>query len=142
MKTKFYSTGVLTIFLIFFLCFSCTKGVKDDKKVVKIENTLKSVSLLHDSIRIDPSGLLLSLERINSVIDSIGYPDAGYKLWLVKSDSVKDFRFMIEGYWHNQAIYDSIHDHVLYKNAHEAEVKLPVWDGMKKFLYNRFTIVK
>ena len=30
---------------------------------------------------IDPTKVLLSLERLNAAIDLIGIPDAGYKLW-------------------------------------------------------------
>ena len=107
---------------------------------VKIENTLKSVSFWNDSIGIDPLELFLSFESVNKVIDSIGYPDAGYKLWLVQSDSTKDFRFLIEGYWPNQALYDTIHNNELYKNAMKAEEKL--FNGLKNVSYNRFTLVQ
>ena len=107
---------------------------------VKIENTLKSVSFWNDSIGIDPHELFLSFERVNKVIDSIGYPDSGYKLWLVQSDSTKDFRFLIEGYWPNQALYDTIHNNELYKNAMKAEEKL--FNGLKNVSYNRFTLVQ
>ena len=105
----------------------------------KIENILKSVSFWNDSIGIDPHELFLSFESVNKVIDSIGYPDAGYKLWLVQSDSIKDFRFLIEGYWPNQALYDMIHNNELYKNA-MAEEKL--FNGLKNVSYNRFTLVQ
>jgi hypothetical protein len=140
MKTKTYFIGFLAMSLIIFYCSSCLQKVKESENVAKIENTLKSVSLLYDSIGIEPSEILSSFERINKAIDSIGYPDAGYKLWLVQSDSTKNFRFMIEGYWPNQAIYDTIHNHELYKNAFNAEIKL--WSGIKNISYNRFTLVK
>lgn len=107
---------------------------------VKIENTLKSVSFWYDSIRIDPHELFLSFDRVNKVIDSIGYPDAGYKLWLVQSDSIKDFRFLIEGYWPDQALYDTIHNNELYKNAMTAEEKL--FNGLTNVSYNRFILVR
>ena len=107
---------------------------------VKIENTLKSVSFWNDSIAIAPHELFLSFERVNKVIDSIGYPDAGYKLWLVQSDSTKDFRFLIEGYWPNQSLYDTIHNNELYKNAMKSVEKLFI--GLKMVSYNRFTLVQ
>ena len=110
---------------------------------VKIENTSKSVSFWYDSIGIDPHQLFLSMEKTNKAIDSIGYPDAGYKLWIIQSDTNKAYRFMIEGYWPDQAIYDSIHKHELYKKSApwtDAEKKL--WEALKQTSYNRFTIVK
>jgi hypothetical protein len=117
---------------------SCTQ--KKVEPVGKIENTIKSISLWSDSIKVEPSALLLSFERINKAIDSLGYPDAGYKLWLVQGDTIKNFRFMVEGSWPNQAIYDTIHKNELYKNAMKAEEKL--FNGLKMVTYNRFTIVK
>ena len=64
-----------------------------------------------------PTELLASLERVNTSIDSIGYPDAGYRLWLLKSDSIMNFKFMIEGLWPDQNGYNIIHDNDLYKKA-------------------------
>ena len=132
-----------TIFLSLIIALiigSCTQNVKKSQDVPKIENTLKSVSFWSDSIGIDPHELFLSFERVNKVIDSIGYPDAGYNLWLIQSDSSKDIRFLIEGYWPNQALYDTIHANELYKNAFEKEMKL--LGGLKYTSYNRFTLVK
>jgi hypothetical protein len=80
-------------------------------------------------------------ERINKAIDSIGYPDAGYKLWLIQGDSIKNFRFLLEGYWPNQAIYDTIHKNKLYLNAWNSEDE-KVWSKMKNISYNRFSLVK
>lgn len=131
------------LFLCLFLALingSCTQNLKKTQDVSKIENTLKSVSLWSDSTGYDPRELFLSFDRINKAIDSIGYPDAGYNLWLIQSDSVSDFRFLIEGYWPDQAIYDTIHANDLYKNAFEKEMKL--WVGFKSYSYNRFTLVK
>ena len=59
-----------------------------------IPNTLKSVSVLSDSVGVDPLILLMFIEGQNKAVDSIGYPDAGYKLWLVQSDTVKDLLFL------------------------------------------------
>ena len=84
--------------------------------------------------------MLSYLEQFNKAIDSIGYPDAGYKLWIIQNDSTKDFRYLIEGYWPNQAIYDTIHNHVLYKDIHNVQENF--WEGMKSKFYNRFTVVR
>jgi len=133
MKKIFFLSLIITIIIV-----SCIQN-----KLVpetRIENTLKSVSFWSDSIGKDPHELFLSFDRVNIVIDSIGYPDAGYNLWVIQSDSVKDIRFLIEGYWPNQALYDTIHANELYKNAFEKEMKL--LGGLKYTSYNRFTLVK
>jgi hypothetical protein len=103
MKTKALFIGLPALCFFILYCSSCTQ--KKAETEVKIENTLKSVSLLSDSIGIEPHEMFLSLERVNRAIDSIGYPNAGYKLWVVQSDTNKTFRFMIEGYWPDQDIY-------------------------------------
>ena len=137
-KTIFIGLSVLSIFII--CLFSCTQ--KKAETVVKIENTLKSVSFYSDSAGIEPQEMLVSLERINKAIDSIGYPDAGYTLWLVQSDTNKAYRFMIEGYWPDQAIYDTIHTHKLYKQAHSISEKDELWNAVSGISYDRFIIVK
>jgi hypothetical protein len=134
MKTK---TNLISILLLFFalpIYFSCTQPTSESEDTIKIENTLKSVSIWHDSVAIDPSELLASFERINAAIDSIGYPDAGYKLWQLESDSIN--RFLVEGFWPDRNGYNAIHDHELYKTAMEAEEQ--IWEGLEMAWYNRF----
>ena len=127
--------------IISLIIVSCTQ--KQAEPEAKIENTLKSVSFWYDSIGVDPHELLLSIERTNKVIDTIGYPDAGYELWLVQSDTNKAYRFMIEGYWPNQAIYDTIHNHQLYKNNNPTtKAEEDLWKALKGVDYNRFTHVE
>ena len=140
MKTITKFIGFLAMFSVIFCCTYCKQKIKESKDEVKIENTLKSVSFLYDSIKTEPSDLLSMLERINKAIDSIGYPDAGYKLWLVQGDSVKTFKFLLEGFWPNQAIYDTIHKNKLYTNAFNRDMKL--WKGIKNVSYHRFALVK
>lgn len=142
MKTKINLIGFLAIFFIVFYCTSCMQKVKESEDVSKIENTLKSVHLMKDSIGIDPSLILSYLDRVNKAIDSIGYPDAGYKLWIVQSDTVKDLRFIFEGNWPNQAIYDTIHNHELFKNITPTPDEEKLFDELKRISYNRFTLVK
>lgn len=140
MKTKTILIG-LSVMSIFIIClFSCTQKKADTE--VKIENTLKSVSFFSDSAGIEPQEMFLSMERINKAIDSIGYPDAGYTLWLVQSDTNKAYRFMLEGHWPNQAIYDTIHNHELYKRANSISEKDELWNALKSVSYNRFVLVK
>ena len=139
MKKLFLTTSVL-VAIAFFSISSCTQKDIEKEECSKIENTLKSVSLWQDSLKVDPTILLASLERMNKAIDSIGYPDAGYQLWLVQSDTAADDRFLINGYWPNQEIYSEIHNHELYKNANELEDEL--WSSLSMIRYDRFTRVK
>ncbi len=139
MKKVFLTTSVLAAVAIFCIS-SCTQKDIEKKEFSKIENTLISVSHWQDSLKVDPTKLLASIERINKAIDSIGYPDAGYELWLVQSDTEAEFRFLINGYWPNQQVYDEIHNHELYKNATEWDTDL--WKNLYMTQYNRFTRVK
>ena len=117
---------------------SCAQEAKESEKVIKIENTLKSVSFWSDSIGIEQSELLSGLESLNKAMDSIGYPDAGYKLWLVQGDTITDFKYMIEGYYPSQAIYNTIHNHELYVTARRDEMI----SKLQMVSYNRFTLLK
>ena len=139
MKNLFLTISVLMAVTVFSIS-SCTQKDIEKEESSKIENTLKSVSLWQDSLKVDPAKLLVSLEQANKAIDSIGYPDAGYKLWLVQSDTAADYRFLINGYWPNQEVYDEIHNHELYKNATEEDEEL--WNNMYQIRYDRFTRVK
>jgi len=140
MKTKTIFIGLTAMFFIIFCFSSCTQ--KKVETEVKIENTLKSVSFYADSAGIEPQEMFVSLERINKAIDSIGYPDAGYRLWIVQSDTNKAYRFMIEGYWPDQAIYDTIHNHELYKRAHSISEQDALWNAVSSVSYDRFVLVK
>ncbi|MGE5457854.1 MAG: hypothetical protein ACM3RX_05830 [Methanococcaceae archaeon] len=132
--------GILVLSIIFIIA-GCSQKSKESEVHAKIENTLKSVSFLYDSTGIDPSRLLSIFEKTNKAIDSIGYPDAGYKVWIIQNDSARTVRFMIEGYWPDQAIYDSIHKNALYQNALKDDDK-KVWSSLKNLSYNRFLLVK
>ncbi len=139
MKKLFFTISVFMAVTVFFIS-SCTQKDIEKEGSSKIENTLKSVSYWQDSLKVDPAKLLVSLEQANKAIDSIGYPDAGYKLWIVQSDTAADYRFLINGYWPNQEVYDEIHNHELYKNATEEDEEL--WNNLYQIKYDRFTRVK
>jgi hypothetical protein len=142
MKTKTFFIGLSFLLVIALIFTHCDQKMNKTNDAIKIENTLKSVSLWYDSAGIDPARLLASLERVNTAIDSIGYPDAGYKLWMVQSDTSKDYRFMVEGYWPDQETYDLIHKHELYINADKDAEQEDLWAGLKSVSYNRFILVR
>lgn len=139
MKRIVLITSILILALAI-VSMSCNTQAEETQEPTKIENTLLSVSVWQDSIQVDPAKLLASLERINEAIDSIGYPDAGYKLWLNQSDTVNYYKFMINGFWPNQEVYDEIHDNEMYKNSLDGDEEL--WNNLNQTWYNRFTRVK
>jgi hypothetical protein len=136
MKKIFYLSVVAS-----FIIVSCIQQKSAPES--KIENTLKSIHLYSDSVGIDPHALWLFCERANKAIDSIGYPDAGYTLWIVQNDTNKAYRFMLEGSWPNQALYDTIHNNKLFKNIKpETKAEEDLWKALNDFVYNRFTVIK
>ena len=139
MKKTILITSIL-ILALSIVSVSCTTQAEETQEPTRIENTLISVSVWQDSIQVDPAKLLAYLERANEAIDSIGYPDAGYKLWLNQSDTAVNVKFMINGFWPNQEVYDEIHDNELYKNSMEDDEEL--FNNVKQTWYNRFTRVK
>jgi len=127
--------AVTIIIMISIISTSCTDQVKETEKPVKIENTLQSVSYFQDTVGYDPQFLLEVFTSYNKAIDEIGYPDAGYKIWLIQEDTT-DIRFMVEGFWPSQEVYDEIHDHQLYIKAGESDDNN--LDGLVWIEYLRF----
>ena len=138
MRKPFYVI-VSVIVILSIITISCDTKVQETEEPTRIENTLKSVSFWQDSLNLDPTLLQASLERINEAIDSIGYPDAGYQLWIVQSDTASDYRFLLQGNWPNQDLYNEIHKHELYKEANKQE---EIWNKLSVISYDRFTKVK
>ncbi len=133
-------TVLFTAILIFILfSFSCTTQTQETEEPAKIENTLQSVSYFKDTVGYDSQRLLEALTKTNEAIDSIGYPDAGYKLWIIQADTA-DIRFMVEGFWPDQEAYDIIHNHQLYQDAQVADST--TWEGLESVEYHRFVKVK
>lgn len=135
MKRSISNIGSVTLFILF-ISISCTNPVNEVEEPKRIENTLQSVSYFKDTVGYETQRLLDAFNIFNVAIDSIGYPDAGYKLWLIQEDS-SEIRFMVEGFWPNQEVYDEIHNHQLYKDAQEQNNEFN-WDGLENIEYHRF----
>ena len=127
------------IMVVMLLPVSCTNQTKESDEPAKIENTLQSVSYFNDTVGLDPQVLLKTFTLLNEAIDEIGYPDAGYELWVNQSET-SDVRFMVEGLWPDQETYNIIHDHQLYIDAGTADSTL--WDKLGRVNYFRFSKVK
>lgn len=130
---------IIVIFaaLVFLVSFSSEKA--DLPVQAKIENTLKSVSLFKDTVGVDSKQLLADFEKVNKAIAEIGYPDAGYSIWEVKSEDA-GFRYMIEGFWPDMETYREIHNHELYKKA--TSVESASFNVLKQTWYYRFEMVR
>lgn len=139
METKNRAVSILLSLNIIFAFFSCTHPEAENGSQLKIENTFKSVSLFQDSISVDLAQVKTTFDRMNAVIEEIGYPDAGYQVWLVSGKDSIDFRIMVEGHWPDHATYQLIHDHPSYKSA--GEVAGQQLKALKSVWYHRFTRV-
>ena len=136
---KIIPVSVIMIVIISVISISCNDQNKESEETTKIENTLKSVSFWQDTVGRDPLVLLKVFTTMNEAIDEIGYPDAGYKVWLIQADT-SNIRFLIEGYWPNQDVYNEIHDHQLYIEARKLiEIDL---NGLINLKYHRFKKIK
>jgi hypothetical protein len=138
MRKPFYVI-VSMIVILSIITISCDTKVQETEEPAKIENTLQSVSYFQDTVGIDPTVLFKAFTLMNEAIDEIGYPDAGYKLWMRPSDT-SDVRFMVEGLWPDQAAYDLIHNHQLYIDAMTANAT--AMDGLVNVKYYRFEKAK
>jgi len=114
---------------------SCTTTLKETEESPRIENTLQSVSYLKVPDGFDTQELMKVFDALNEAIDSIGYPDAGYQLWLIQEDS-SEINYMLEGFWPDQTAYDEIHNHPLYE-ATGANYEA-TWDDVENVEYHRF----
>ncbi len=139
MRKTFYFLAI-TFMVVLVASQSCNTQVSDTEEPAKIENTLQSVSYFQDTVRFDPTVLLKAFTLINEAIDEIGYPDAGYKIWMRESDT-SSVRFMLEGFWPDQATYDLIHNHQLYDDAMTAANAM-AGDGLVSVKYYRFEKIK
>lgn len=132
---KTFSASVGLIMILSFLLSSCTNKSEEADSKAKVENTLISVSLLKDTLGYDLEELKQMYKVVNEAIDEIGYPDAGYELWINQDDDA-DIRFINIGYWPDQEVYDIIHKDQRYIDADDAESGK--WDGFERVGYNRF----
>lgn len=138
-------TGFLLLILlgagVLALLPSCTTpAATADEAPQQIENTLKSVTLVRNPAQLDMTEIKALFEGVNQAIDSIGFPDAGYQLWAPATSDSLGFEFIVEGHWPDQARYDLIHEHELYKAA--TDVVQGEWEKMEQVTYYRLKEVR
>ena len=138
MKKSLIVLSVLMIVGIVFIN-SCNTQAEVTNEPEKIENTLVSVSYFMDTLDLTPVQLKDAFDQFNASIAEIGYPDAGYKIWIIQEDT-SDIEYMVQGNWPNQEIYKEIHNHELYKKASE-EIEGSL-GGMVWVEYHRFKTIE
>lgn len=139
MKKGIQITAIIFV-LTGLLSTSCNPGEEASNEPAKIENTLQSVSYFKDTIGYETSYLLEVFSKYNAAIGEIGYPDAGYKLWMIQEEDSTGLKYMAEGFWPNQDAYDEIHNHQLYQAVGEDESNN--LDGLVWLEYHRFAKIK
>lgn len=131
-----------TVAMCIFLC-ACETSPDHNSKTstqTSISQTglqVKSV-LIYDTIQRWPiDTILAALDDINQVIATIEPRKAGYSLWKVQSDSIPDYRYLIQGHWPDQASYDSIHINPNFRK--ELDRNIHIFTETRKWdLYRRY----
>lgn len=77
--------------------------------------TYKSVHLLKVADEASVAILEEPLKEINAVINELGYPDCGYVIYKVQSESETEYTHVFEGKWLSEDNYNAIHEHPKYK---------------------------
>lgn len=132
---------ILSICLVSSLAFtSCKPKLIPLAQPLKIENTLKTITLYPDSLSADSSQFLKLLEQLNAAIDSMGYPDAGYQVWKVENTDDLFYKFMVEGNWPDAETYDMILHHELYQSLPGMET--PHGAGLRTRNHRLIKVVK
>lgn len=140
--------SLLFLLLILSLLFSCQLDqpkLNIDSKDVSVSSTnslpVKSV-LLYDTIQRWPIDTILSaLADINQVVGNIEQRHAGYSLWKVQSDTIEDYRYLIQGHWPDQSSYDSIHVNPDFRKALDKNIHI-FTETRKWDLYRRYELVQ
>jgi len=138
---------ILTTFLVSIIGFSCLSPQEREDVTQSEDETLypssipvKSV-LLYDTIKRWPIDTILSaLSDINKVIASIEPRGAAYSLWKVQSDTIPDYRYLIQGHWPDQQSYDSIHINPDFRKALDDNVHI-FTETRKWDLYRRYELI-
>ncbi len=134
---KMLMTAMMLNLAASFIFYSCQREAASTQpqKTPQIESMppVKSV-LLYDTI-------LTALADINAVITTIEPREAGHSLWKVQSDTIPDYKYLIQGHWPDPASYDSIHVHPAFRKALDDNIH--VFTETRKWdLYRRYEQVK
>lgn len=70
----------------------------------------KSIHLFNIPDGVTERQFSAAISEINSAITELGYSGVGYHIYKVEADTIKDYRYFMEGLWPDPEIYKIIHD--------------------------------
>jgi len=149
LQTKLINSMRLYFFLLltvtmFFSCFSEQGNSPQNSNSQTSQQTIslpvKSVLLYDTILRWPIDTIQAALADINQVIANIESRKAGYSIWKVQSDTIPDYRYLIEGHWPDQASYDSIHINADFRKALDKNVHI-FTETRKWDLYRRYEML-
>lgn len=123
---KLYSLISTLLLLAIVACNSKTSeseqsngpSLSDTKEVVQyLTPKQKSIHLFNLPDDITERQLSAAISEINSAITELGYSGVGYQLYKVEADSIKEYRYFMEGLWPDPETYKKIHDSEDWKQA-------------------------
>ena len=102
--------------------------------------SFKSVHFFNLTWDAEEAFLVEALQDLNSAIEEIGYPDAGYRLWKVSTRREGRYAYLLEGVWPDQVAYDAIHASAIWQRA--VERAQPVMGQIvEQEVYDRFQAI-
>ena len=123
---KLYSIISTLLLLAIVACNSKTSeseqsnepSLSDTKEVVQyLTPKQKSIHLFNLPDDITERQLSAAISEINSAITELGYSGVGYQLYKVEADTIKEYRYFMEGLWPDPETYKKIHDSEDWKQA-------------------------
>lgn len=129
--------ALLIVWLSYSSCFVKEDGNPSDEP----QFAVKSI-MLYDTIGgFTLDTITAALDDINRVIVSIDDRQTGYSLWRVQSDTITDYRYLIQAEWPDQAAYDAIHQHPDFRKILDQYVHILTETRQWK-LYRRFELIR
>lgn len=102
---------------------------------------LKSIHLFDMPAGVTEAQLSAVIAELNTIINRLGYTNAGYVLYKVQGEGTDKYRYYFEGNWPSAEAYQKIHDD---KSFQETDKKLgTVYEKIKAVeLYRRLVKVQ
>lgn len=102
---------------------------------------LKSIHLFDMPASVTEAQLSAVIAELNTIINRLGYTNAGYVLYKVQGEGTDKYRYYFEGNWPSAEAYQKIHDD---KSFQETDKKLgTVYEKIKAVeLYRRLVKVQ
>lgn len=87
-----------------------TKESETKEMVQYLTPKQKSIHLFNLPDGVTERQFSAAISEINSAITELGYSGVGYHLYKVEADTIKEYRYFMEGLWPDPETYKIIHD--------------------------------